>query len=212
MKPLGIKYQTNFHLGPFKSKDVKEEARVGARAFLFFSRRYLNSPKTTQSAMRTTIQGSGLSLSSYHNGWVHFNVGIQPLSTRRLVTANRILNGFASFINPRIKSKVKISGIFNLTKEYPKTKIRLAKHFVTERIDGISASTGFRLLPSGMWLTARDGKVARSIIVTGYEDRYSVDSVIYTPVGDQIPINALTKNYKDVSEMLRQALPTLQAK
>lgn len=162
--------------------------------------------------MRTTIQGSGLSLSSYHNGWVHFNVVIQSLTTQRLAKANRILNSFASFINPRMKAKVKISGVFDLTKEYPKTKISLARYFETERIGGISSSMGLRLLPNGMWLMARDGRVTRSIVVTGYQDRYSVESSIYTPVGDQIPINALTKNYIEVSKMLRQALFSLQAK
>jgi hypothetical protein len=194
-------------MASFKSKELKHDVRLGSRAFMFYSKRMLGgSTKTTRSSKRTTIENTNFAIATYHNGYVHFDVEVKSVSANKLAVANRILNSFAEFMNPRLRHRSKVSGTFSLEQQLDPQKVSMVKFFRTETLSKMSHATGLKLKPSGMWLTERQGKVVKSVVVTVYRTTCLVEGQFYTPLSDQIPNNILANNYKIPRNILDKTL------
>jgi len=183
---------------------------MASRAVLFFNRTKLKSKVVHAPAGGTRISGQGITFAlSRTERYLMLTMDIGSVSPLRLRTANRILNSYSSFVNPRTKRKGNVFISSGLKQEIPKRRINLSKYFVQKELEKINATLGLRLFPDSLSLDS-DRDDCR-LMVDAYDNTYDVETVLYSKGRlDQVPVNCATNNYKEARKVLDRTVYALE--
>jgi hypothetical protein len=199
------------HIGS-SAKRVQSDIRMTLRAAMSVERRQLKKATVSTRERRVIVEGSGIRIWLYGDGWIHFSTDIDaPLSTEKLAIANRYNNAIASYYNNLFIGKARVHVTTTLSEEVSPKAVNLAKFCSKEALGKISEVFGCDMVPRGVWLTSRERGPKPSIVITGFQKRYDVDFIFPSVETDHIPKDALMETHKKLQATIRKFLPILRA-
>jgi len=202
------------HIGSFATKEVEDDIRMTLRAAMSLERRRLKRATVKTKERRVTIQGKGITVSMYGEGWIHLVTEVDPpLSAERLLTANQYNNAIASHFNNLFVGKAKVSVTTTITEEMPAEAINLSRFCLPEALNNVSKAVGYNMAPRGIWLISSEGEHGEkhSIIITSYKKNCEVDFAYFTSRRGGIPNDILMETHKKLRETIRNSLPIIRA-
>jgi len=202
------------HIGSFAAKEVEGDIRMTLRAAMSLERRRLKKATVKTRERRVTVQGRGITVSMYGEGWIHLVTDVsQPLSIEKLVMANQYNNAIASRFNNLFAGKAKVHITTTITEEIPPKAINLTRFCSPEALAKMSKAVGYDMAPRGVWLISNKGEHGQrhSMIMTAYEKDYEVDFTYFTGRRDDIPNDILMETHKKLRETIRKSLPIIRA-